>query len=124
MNNFFDYIFIRTYKFYDSFENQPSEFAAKIILTLIQLFIVLDLLGFATYLITIRGIHLKIVIVPLLVLVFLRIDRRYSNRELFNSLKVKWSKETRNIKIVKGYAIFLLIITVMVTAVAFTNYAK
>lgn len=113
MNAFFDYIYIRIFKFYNSFENEPSEFSGKILVTFLQVFLLSDLLSLLSIVVKISPLFLKIFGVTSAILIFIRLHFRYSNKERFQFLLSKWKNEKKVNSIVKA----MLIITLYVLSV-------
>ena len=108
MNAFFDYIYIRIFKFYNSFENEPSEFSGKILVTFLQVYLLFDLLSLISLVIKISPLFLKIFGVTSAILIYIRLHFRYSNKERFQFLLSKWKKEEKVNSIIKAILIMIL----------------
>ena len=108
MNNFFDYIFIRIYQWYESFPNEPSEFTAKLIVAFIQLFLLLDILGFIPYFIIVPSHTMRVMAGLIGLILFYRLHKRYSNKHFVDTLQLKWKSENRVSKTMKVVGIVLL----------------
>ena len=124
MNSFFDYIYIRIFNFYNSFKNEPSEFSGKLLVTFLQTSLLLDILSLASLFIEIPALFFKLFFGVSAILIFIRLNRRYSNIELFNDLRSKWKHESKGISIIKGVLIACLYILSIVFCLSVGNFIQ
>lgn len=116
MNRFYDYMIVRIYRWYETFDNQPSLFTAKLLVTLHQTFIVLIAVNFIELYLPITTLTLKVLTLLLSAIFFFRLHKRYSD-DFLKSLIKKYSKEERTMRRVKGLAIPLILFLPIVVAV-------
>lgn len=109
MNRFYDYMIVRIYRWYESFENEPSLFTAKLLIAFHQSFIFMTIVHFIWEYVHFSTIIYKSIGVSLGVLLFIRLHFRYSNKEFFQSLLQNWRHEERTKKIIKGVVIPFII---------------
>jgi hypothetical protein len=116
MHYLFDYIFIRIYKWYEGFENEPSEFTAKLLVAFIQVFLLLDIIAALSYFVVLKIpiLYLKIIMVVLGLAFYIRLYYRYRDLQFIKSLKKRWSKERRVLRILRGLTIPVAIVVPVV----------
>ena len=116
MNGFYDYLIVRIYRWYESFENEPSKYTAKLLIAFHQTFLVVIITHLFPYYETISTFYLKVIFVTLMVILYIRLYLRYSNEEFFKSLLLKWSQEEKRIKLIRGLAIPIIIFLPIIIA--------
>ena len=117
MNNYYDYMVVRIYKWYETFDNEPSLFTAELLIALHQSFLVFIALGLTVNYKSVDSVLLKVIFVGISLIILLRLHIRYSNKEFFNSLLEKWKNEPRKTKLFKGIFIPIVILMPLVVFV-------
>ena len=110
MNRFYDYLIVRIYRWYESFENEPSLFTAKLLVAFHQTFIVIIVFDLITNHFSLTPNIDKIIAIIISLLLFIRLHLRYSNKNLFQTLLQTWTREQRTMKIIKGIMIPIIIV--------------
>jgi hypothetical protein len=109
MNNLYDYLIIRIYKWYEGFNNEPSLLTAKLLVAFHQTFLVLTVVNLSGLADILSASIFKLVSICLVIMFFVRLHLRYSDEDFFKSLLQKWRREEERIKTIKGYAISIIL---------------
>lgn len=108
---------VRIYRWYETFDNEPSLFTAKLLITLHQSFLALIVLDLLVDYKAVDSTILKAVFLGIGAIVLLRLHIRYSNKEFFNCLLEKWKYEPKKMKRLKGIFIPIIILLPPVVSV-------
>jgi len=115
MNNFFDYIFIRIFIWYESFKDNASLATAKLLVVFLQVMMLSNLVAVASYFFLITNLIYKSIGLCTAIVSFFIANKRYSDKKFIDDLILKWKHENRMIKIIRGYGIVLLLIGIVVS---------
>lgn len=121
MNDFYDYMIIRIYGWYQSFENEPSLFTARLIIAINQSVIILCLVAPLNSLIVMPRLLFTTIGVMFLVIFYLRLHFRFPAESSLEPLLSKWSNEKSDLKTLKGYVVAVMVFAPMILFVVIVN---
>lgn len=124
MNDYYDYMIIRIYGWYQSFENEPSLFTARLIIAIHQSVLILCLLAALNSLIVMPRLVFTIIGVMFLVIFYLRLHIRFPAESSLEPLLLKWSHEKSSLKTWKGYVVAVMVFAPMILFVVIVNLLR
>jgi hypothetical protein len=117
MKNLIDYIYYRVHKWYESLNDDIPDEGALAILTLMSLFLILDLVALSMYIGDVRfqrKYDLFYIVSTLMITGSIYLFYRYRYRKIsIGEFKEKWGNESRKIKLRKGIIITIVFFTLI-----------
>lgn len=116
MNIFFDYIFIRIFLWYESFKDQASKFTSNLLVGFFQACLTMIFVFQFSFIIVLTKGVIILIWVSLSLLFFYRAFERYNDEYILELIGI-WKNEDKAKRRLKGYGIFVMLISVFALTV-------